>query len=169
MDITAILTKEYYNLLKSGLGTLYKEILVENAKDEKVDITATEVNLKTILAKKDYKKKGYFMRRVRSQLMGWLNSIFFNLHYLDEKKPQVANWWFEFSYRVKKAIAVAILLEKYNLINMGGKPEMLNIPQCLVYVYNKLDFLDKINFYEKMKKNYVSLVKSHSIFKHYIV
>lgn len=152
MNAGALLAKEYYTLVKSGLGKFYRQFLVENK--EGIDIKATEQKVVDNIFNKRNKRRSFYMRVLRNNLISWLNMVFFNLSSLDDK------WWFEFSQQVRKAIIVAIILEKH-----GGTPDKHTIPQCFVYIYDKIEKVEK-NF-DKMKKELVCLIDKYPIFKLY--
>lgn len=60
------------------------------------------------------------------------------------------------AYRIQKLLVISIVLEKQNLISFGGKPNKTDIPQCLVYLQNKINLL-KPKF-KLLKKEYIKII-----------
>ena len=161
MDITYILANQYYNLVQNGLTYSYKQILGDKNNDVYIDEKDIENGIVKLWRpdKKEIRKK--ILNEVRPKLTMFLNCVLFNLHQLDEKKPQVALWWIMFGLRIKKALIFAMLLTKHTSI----KYKSYNIPLCYVYLYDKLAQLEKDNFYSKFMTDYISLINKYPIFK----
>lgn len=72
----------------------------------------------------------------RRAIVAWLNDVFFS------NKDLPDYWWFEMHTRIRKLLVVSMVLEGDNLRSFGvEKPDVTDIPQCLVYLWAKLDEL----------------------------
>lgn len=155
LSTPSTLARQYYKLASETLPKLYALSLVEMVSNEKIDIEKTELKIEAALA--DEKTASDVMTIHRPKLMAWLNALFFNFDEMTKtsENEQVLRWWWEFEYRVRKAVTVATVLERHNLLRMGGKPEPSDIPQSLVEIY---DFITQL----KENDAYLSLRERHN-------
>jgi hypothetical protein len=143
--------------------------LVENSENELIDYDATCQKMKHAL--EDPYQAGLILKKYRPELIGWLNSVFFSMDQIHPNSCSMnLKWWWEMGHRIRKAITVSVVLEKYNLLGLGGKPQVNDIPQCLVELWDLLDYLDLVDAYKTIRYQHQHMVQKHKnqIFKFYL-
>lgn len=106
----------------------------QDAQNETIDYPKTRASLNDICAANDpdYIHAPF---EARLTLITNLNDIFFTLHALQAQQSSATTttlWLWENHTRLTKMIAVAMVLESYNLRKMNVVPERSDIPQSLV-------------------------------------
>jgi len=99
----------------------------------------------------------------RRQIIGWLNMVYFSIttivspdQYQITMSTPSTKWWWEMNTRIQKILIVAMILEGDNLRSFGATPETMDIPQCLVGVYQGLQNHRK--HFPSYVKNYKSVI-----------
>lgn len=148
------LTKKYYENM-DVFSFLMKNCLDSNPKSEEIDFQGTHKKTKAFVV-----ENPSILKNQRKNAIIWLNSVWYHIDGLS------VVWLFEMSYRIRKLIAVLITLERLNLESFGGKPEKCDIPQSIVYVYNKLmDLEEKV--FPKMREDFIAMVEKYNVFENY--
>jgi hypothetical protein len=172
MNIAALLSSKYDQISYTVMRPLFKNCLVEDFNKEIIDYKATIEKIQKALSGKLIKEE---IDKVRPLARAFLNEVHFSLEELSypfkktplacHAKSHIARFWFEYAYRLKKLVAVLVILEKENLKAFGGIPEATDCPQALTFVGSfveafyikgenkrlKEEYLKEMNEVKKMK------------------
>lgn len=147
----SILIIKYNELVTSVLNKLYKLVIVESTSDELIDIPKTQTKMFYLLS--DPLQRNVIMNEYRPALIGFLNAVYFS------RSEISTEWWWEMEYRLRKMITVSTVLERENLISMGGTPDITDIPQCLVGLWNLIEKKRTNIIFDQLKITFISEVK----------
>ncbi len=91
-----------------------------------------------------------YLQDPRRTIIAWLNSVYFA-----ELDSFNINWWWEMEYRIRKLIAVSVVLERMNRESMNAKPMPRDIPQCLIYITEHIRSLKASNAFDEIAGGFV--------------
>lgn len=80
----------------------------------------------------------------RRAIIAWLNAVYFSD--VDGPPGLPMAWWWEMHTRIQKLLVISMILEGDNLRSFGAQPEIFDIPQCLIYLADKITQLRKTRF-----------------------
>lgn len=103
------------------------------------------------------------LRTARVQIMSFLTRLYYTCLHLrvDATAKIPVEWWWEMSFRLQKLRIVSATLERNNLIGMGERPTLTDVPQPITWLGSMLD--QQAPIFEELRQKYMTRVTTDPV------